>query len=221
MRKFVQNASIIIFITISLLSCSNSTKVITESKDLIPLRIGNEWIYTDSIFDNGKVTTKEATGRITKLNTVKFDFKEYKYFTQTEYDSQNKQVGRIFIGNEPDGLYNYGSKTEPEFISFRDLLLRYPVELNSSWNTIYHFFDDVRYHFYDDTCDVKCVAVKELITVPAGTFSCYKYQYTLKDDIKIEEYWKIGTGMVAYIKYEKDVLMYKRVLKTLNLVKED
>lgn len=223
MRKIFLISFVIFLLSLFLISCentSNPTKPKNESNDLLYLRYGNEWVYSDSLFENGKITTNEISYKLTKINSVMIGTKEYKYFTLSILDKQKHQIGRVFLSNELDGLYNYGSKDEPPNNSFRNILYKYPVDVNSSWKTTRHYFNDVIYNYINDTITIKCVSVKEPYYILKDTINCIKYQYNMKDEVRVEEYWKPGNGLIAYIKYQKDSVVHKRVLKDKYLIKD-
>jgi hypothetical protein len=179
---------LVLSVFLLLVSCdevAEPTKI--ETQLLMPLKVGNEWTYTDTIFEDSKVTVEDFRYLVTRLENVNIGYKQYKAFVLTAYNTKNEQVVQEFFTCNSIGLYNYGSETDPFNLIYRDLLLKYPVSVGERWNTYYHYFTPSTHRFSHDTCTVECLSIKEQITVPAGTFKCVKYQYTLNTGVKAIE----------------------------------
>ncbi len=199
--KLVLVLSTIIF----LVSCDEiSEPAKIESQLLMPLKIGNEWTYTDSVFEESSVKVEDIKYLVTRFDDVNIGYKQYKTFVLTGFNTKNEQVVQEFYSCNSTGLYNYGSENEPFKMLYRDLLLKYPVLVNERWNTYFHYFSPISYRFSHDTCSVECLSIKEQITVPAGNFKCVKYQYTLNTGVKAVEYWSEGVGMISYQRYDAE-----------------
>ena len=201
-----------------LVSCDSATEPVEiESQLLMPLKVGNEWTYTDTNFEDSKVTVEDFRYLVTRLEDVNIGYKQYKAFVLTGHNSKNEQVVQEFFTCNSIGLYTYGSENDPFNLLYRDLLLKYPVSVNERWNTYYHYFTPTTHRFSHDTCIVECLSIKEQITVPAGTFKCVKYQYTLNTGAKAIENWSESVGMISYQRFDKEgKLEESSVLKRRN-----
>ncbi|MGA2296122.1 MAG: hypothetical protein ABSG15_01060 [FCB group bacterium] len=148
----------VLFLT-SILGCKSCTKSDspvspTISGVLIPLKIGNKWIYQDKQFDNpinpkiGKDTLYIIKDTIINGETW------YIPYGEINIPCINRSDG--FYSMLPDSLQNFNIT----------LLFKYPANIGDMWNT----GDSNREGNYT------LLSKNDTVTVTAGTFICYKYQ---------------------------------------------
>ena len=148
---------------------------IGDTTQIMPLALGNSWIYQYSLFDTVikefkpiSVDTFLVTG-----DTVVDD--ETWYFVKT----MTPEGGRVI--NRSDGLWQYRQEVEPF------LFLKFPVEKGDEYVTMIGPTQVVN--------RVNGVGVD--ISVPAGQFKCYKYSHFVKQhNLVVDFYYQPGVGGV-------------------------
>jgi len=135
-----------------------------------PLAIGNVFV--------GLVTTYNAGGGVvdtaTQYTAVVADtvIDDWTWFVMG--DEQGQPADTAYSTNRPDGLWTWSSPTaDPP--GDKQLALKHPANTGDS------------YPLQDFTVTV--MSTSEALTVPAGTFSCYRYKVTALLGIKVGEIW--------------------------------
>ncbi len=175
----------------AIISCKNSTDTGTQSQGVImPLAIGNTWIYLDNGYDsNGHLIVPSRLDTLLINDTIT-------YGKDVLYIPQNR---KIYYYNKTDGLsirYNFA----PE----ETLFAKYPAKAG----------DIFRHDSYILTkesspdplglaaADYIVSSTTESVTVPAGTFICYKYNADYYDTTKHQlldrynTYYAPNVGMI-------------------------
>lgn len=209
----------LIIISIFFQSCENGTTP-NNNIQLIPTQIGNYWVYVDSIFYRSPTPEVDtAIGKITNTKMVNINNSSYKVYTQAAYNNKNVEIEKIFISNDNDGLYVFGSDSDTNNLIYRHILLQYPTKVNNNWTCVYYYFNNTASKFFKDTSNAKCVSLNESYTTKAGTFLCVKYHYQIGSLIESYEYYAPDIGMIAHIDLFDGVVIFKRELIRFNLEK--
>lgn len=203
-----------------LISCEDTvTPEPPVSRYIMDLKVGNEWVYTDSIFEDNKVIVEDVIVRITRMDDVEIGSKQYKAFVAVTHDNKNEPIIQEFLSTDSYGLYTYGSENDPFKLKYRNLLIKYPTYTNENWKTIYHYFTNLTHRFSHDTCDVVCLSDKVKMTRPSGEFYSVKYRYTLNNKSFAEEHWISPIGIVDYKLFDTTGnLSRRRILKATNVI---
>lgn len=202
-----QACLLLIVIALLTTSCSETSTSSTDPDkdkdtleykgDLLPLAVGNEWIYN-------YIGYNEA-GEITSLkdDTLYVDIA----YTGISYGFNNKTGGMIL----PDFVFGSWSIGEYGLYVFNDLimkesLLAYPFPVDSSFTYIFQIEE------HDIYIEIK-VFKDEYVTIGLRIYKCYKYESRSKSanegwfDYKYIHYFVPGIGIV---KIEK-MRLYKIV----------
>jgi hypothetical protein len=108
-----------------------------------------------------------------------------------------------YMAEDEHGIYSYARQgpedLEPELIQGKEYRYKHPIKVGNSWD----YSNDNGEYF-------RCsIIAEEEITVPAGNFKCFKFEYVGKEEIEGElfaykEYdWVTSSGVT--IKSYKDV----------------
>ncbi len=169
-----------------IISCSdNSTKSKDgpiQSKDLIPLKIGNYWKYKIRTFDKDS-------------NQIRFDNDELVIEQEIEVFGDTTIDGEKFYGmdhwidrgkyqyfaNKDDGVYGFQDNFELGVDSI-SLYYKYPAFVSDKYNV--------------NGGLIEIISTNEAVKVPVGEFNCIVYKITDKKGIIVKFYISPGTGYV-------------------------
>lgn len=181
-----------------IISCSKDKSTNpSNSEVVVPLTIGNEWIYVELDDDlNIEEWSKQSVieNRTINLNNQDIDVAVLAdYSKDSIYDAWELHNGRNLYKNNSDGLYYYGFIDEGEngtkdsiYFLEETLKVKYPVNVGDSW-------------VWQSGLEWTCIAVDEEISLPAGDFSCIVIRANIshEDEWYIYRYYCINVGLVA------------------------
>jgi hypothetical protein len=149
--------------------CSKDNGFVPEiqfTDSIMPLAVGNYWIYTDSTFVTHYPAFVDTTKiGITGYRNIKYDEEQitvyyWNWFNMPENVPQQR---KNMVRNEEEGLIYYGqvvgSSVSP--IS-RSLFIKYPVSVGEEWP-------------YSSGYTLESISEAAPFTTPLGTFDCYVY----------------------------------------------
>jgi hypothetical protein len=143
--------SYLLFILASLLiyNCSESTEPDDFIKELIPLKVGNTWNYTRTVYDSVGVIlyTENIISEVQKdtiINTIK-------WFGYTDVPAS------VYFTNKSNGYWLF-QKAIPNYF------------LNDTSFVVYKYPTQVGDIYGDPETPMEVLSVDEMITVPAGKF---------------------------------------------------
>lgn len=178
----MKNLLIFGFVFIFIFSCSDNTTVSNNStKEILPLKVGNSWIYTRQNFHSSKRdsvtyidTMKYIVSGSISLNDENWYFLEY-----------NSEKDDYIYANRSDGLWCIYAKDSNNINrSAAKLFLKYPTKVNDI-NSI------------DDSVSYSTIKVDYKIVTAAGQFSCIKYSKSeLAGVLNCGLYYSAGVGKV-------------------------
>ncbi len=176
-------ALFIILITI-LFNCSKNSKSPNEALNtdkIIPLVIGNNWIYApfNSSGDTSKVT-------ISGQMTITYKGSEIEVYTSIGGELSNgiwdDEPDKRLIQVESDGFYEYGELDINDSLKYgpleKKLIAKYPVNVGDKWSYIAWYWN---WNINDNdttTVRVECISTNEILNTSAGNFDCIVYRYT-------------------------------------------
>jgi len=173
-----------IFLPLQLIDKDGSSNIVTmiisvvEEVVIMPLYAGSWWSYDDSVPDSDTVLTSRLEITNNDLNFI-IDSVTGETALSLTWSNLAEYGINYLVGNEMDGLYQYGVYNNDHTVLKTQLWHMYPCEINSSWQ-----FAEIKYNITDtlfyENVDVPMVCTDTLvyIKVPAGTFPCYEYTYT-------------------------------------------
>ena len=189
---------LIIALTFLIPNCSNLTDPEeNDEKVIMPLSVGNEWIYeisyvsynfhtgpdTMSFYTNNYPDTSEQKVLNKKIIETQIGFVEV-YAVGTDYWSDLK-----FYSNTCIGLVQYRWDNQNEIYYASNLLAKYPADIGDTWQ-------------YDGNQACQCISTNEKLKTPAGTFKCYVYEVvdeSASDNNHKRFYYAPNIGLIAYI----------------------
>jgi hypothetical protein len=214
---------------IAVSSCSDSGTAVVGNKtvEILPLAIGNQWIYSVQPYDvNGSFYSPWEGGRTVLADTM---IDGEKWFT---WDSTDV---RHFWINHSDGFYLYPATWSDgsSIKKTKQLYYKYPGTVGDAPPYLRTKYTD---HSSYDTYEI--VSTDSLFTTPAGDFHCYVYEfYSYSEDsathTKTKEaskykyfyFYAPGVGLVGWDNYATNpttkefYLSEHTVLKKYTLVK--
>jgi hypothetical protein len=164
-----------IFLMIAGCSKNETTDPIT-SPEIFPLKTGNHWVYR---------TTTNDTVTATHVNDVIKDTlcNGEPWFVLT-YDNSVRTVCR---NNTAGWWFQY--QATPHSPETPSLYYRYPASVNEVYMTL-------------DSTKVTVLSVSDIVTVPAGKFTCYRYHLIhYREGFECDEYLSPGTGLIWHVVY--------------------
>lgn len=158
-------------------SCKKSETPITTVFQILPLKTGYSWHYRTTIHDT---IVLNHDNEVEKDTTIAGN--------ETWYILTYDQSTRMVCKNRGDGLWFYiFNPVFPQGVE--SLYYRYPA------------YEDYRYQTVDGVV-VTVASINFKVTVPAGTFHCYRYNTTYPTGDLYSEYFAPGVGMILLEKYE-------------------
>ena len=177
----------------------------TESTFLMPLKVGNKWMYQMKTIDSLK-------NEKTKMDSI-YIWGDTLLNGDTWYFILHSDPWL----NRDDGLYSMGMDSSGKPIPI--LSIKYPVNIGDKWTTGPE----------EEKMNFTLLSKGESVTVTAGTFSCYNYQtesvykdpngsysyYTKsfywicpgKGIIKVEQWYRHNNG-VLFLEHSEELLSY-------------
>ncbi|MEW5796869.1 MAG: hypothetical protein AB1772_10990 [Candidatus Zixiibacteriota bacterium] len=194
----MRHAIILVFTLILLAGCDSSDKSTnpTPPKQILPLTVGNFYVYENAVLDSAG----SVIGADTVIWTVAKDtiIQNERWYIMTVNGVRDPEVS-LPTTNRGDGLWVDGPS------GF--LLFKYPAAVN---DTVF---------FGSDTSTVE--SIHDTITVPAGTFECINYKWVGSRDedrayqyhyfspgvghVKTDEYYRT-TSEFVYVRYRMVLL---------------
>ena len=201
MNRFILIISFVFFL---LAGCSEDSTEPSDHGVLVPMKVGNIWIYQTTDYDeNGDISYVSLdTFSITKKYTVDSDDV---YLRRAIYHIGDEYIDEVFgyYSNKSDGFHFHGFIFDDQPPGKQSLLInKYPTEEGDKFNTM-------DYEFLVEKTD-------ENIKIPAGEFSCYKYIKLVDGNTGIE-YCKPGLGLVKAENYSEGELSKKMELISYQL----
>jgi len=131
------------------LSCSESTEPDDFMKELIPLKVGNTWNYTRTVYDSvGVILYTENIISMVQKDTI---INHIKWFGYTDVPAS------VYFTNKSNGYWSF-QKAVPNYF------------LNDTSFVVYKYPTQVGDIYGDPETPKEVISVDEMITVPAGKF---------------------------------------------------
>lgn len=199
--QHIRLVAIVFFLASIFNSCSESTSP-SSPTEIVPLKEGNRWIYSISDYDSVHAL------RWTILDTIEIGAPTihdgkiwYPYISIT--NRLNTLNDTLFYRNENDGLWGSFLVYSPHHV------YKYPAAIGDTFNINTSNFPDT------STLQRRFIQVgglQDIITVPAGTFSCIRYDEhyqilnpenmnVLQDDVSDQSYVAPGIGLIKSIRH--------------------
>ncbi|OQY29233.1 MAG: hypothetical protein B6244_04375 [Candidatus Cloacimonetes bacterium 4572_55] len=170
-------------------------EILAPSSDgLLPLRIGNEWVYQRATTQGDIKLIRWTVADTSRINTV-LTF-EMNYFE----DGELQPWARHYL-NHGNGLYVHGAVDQNgDAVDIEEprLFLPYPISETGSFPC----WSAERANFR---------GANKNIGVPAGSFLCHKYElyFDIETNHMCSSFWSPHVGMIAQFEYIEGELIRK------------
>jgi hypothetical protein len=152
---------------LSLASACNDEKTAGEKADtsvIVPLKAGRAWVGTYTTHSYEPYSTASTTYTYSIIDT--FTVQGEKWFVIERKFGTDAIGHKWSLTNRKDGLWSRGlSYADTSSGDYPLLYAKFPTEI------------DARYDGFGVECFVRVSAIDTSITVPAGTFRCYGYEW--------------------------------------------
>lgn len=214
---------------ISLVGCSKNDNPVSSdnthvnSGDILPLAVGNEWIYIDEYFSaNGSPENTDTVKLgITGKTNITYQGKSVEVFYWNWYYGDQPDELKMLCRNEEDGCYSYGlQRGDNKLLLQKSLWLKYPVTVGDSWKMFSYAITDSSMSIAD-TVTYSCRSVNEKFNTLKGEMECYGYYSRTNDHEghKYEQftYFAKNVGYVGFVYKIDDVVREKYTLLSYSL----
>jgi hypothetical protein len=175
-RRFSALVFNFIFVTLIV-----SQPILGQSDVIVPLNVGNYWVFTDSTFLNDSLIVVDTSRvEITGKTIIEFQGNNYEVFFWNWFDMNSNppqpEPQKWLIRNEPDGVWEYGMLNDADTLLLQNLALKFPANIGDSWPIISYTINDTSISVRD-TLMMACINTDQEFITQIGFFQCYVYQY--------------------------------------------
>jgi hypothetical protein len=199
-----------------------------EQTAIVPLVVGNEWRYVDSTFNtDGSVRIDSSTLAITGKTSVQYQGQTIEVYYWNWIDNRTKlpQDWKWLCRNESDGFCLFGgASSKGTFVLTKSLDIKFPGSVGDSWQRISIVTSGDSTFRLGDTTVVRCLAVSEDLSTPAGALKCYVTHYqrsrTIGSTTTVTDtyvYHVPNIGYVALLAKENGRTAFRKLLRTYHV----
>lgn len=216
---------IIVVLSVLLLSCEKDNGPLASSpfrqmnfnENIIPLAVGNQWVYIDSTF-GGSIYVDSTCYCIIDKGVVEYQSRSYRVFYRAVLDYATLEFSDLswLFANTSDGINCFGGvNSQGNSFLTKTLFLKYPVNVGDTWNELSICYRDNEF-WICDTIARTVVSVDELFMTPAGNFHCCVYSRLFENDTVLD-YYSVNIGHVGQIIKHEGNIYQKSVLKSYKI----
>lgn len=159
---------------------SNSDTIIVSVVNkivLMPLYQGSWWEYRDSLQSDDTATLSRLELADTTVTVPVGDSSVEAHILQ--WENLAEYGVQFLVGNEPNGFYQYGAKTEDTLIINPQIQHIYPHVQDSAWAFVQIQYNVTDKQLYETApVTLACTDTLVYVRVPAGTFRCVEYSHS-------------------------------------------
>ncbi len=187
--------------------------------EIIPLAVGNQWIYlyTDETTGLQDTLCKGVSGS-EMFECEDHELREVFHWNWYNLDEGHYEDHKSLCYNTEEGFHKAGGISSSDSLFADYLTVKYPVSEGDSW-----IYTDIEYDpensqwVYTDTLEAFCTAVDTMITTPAGFFTCIEVTLcrlgTEPGGLFVQRfYYSPNIGYIGFILYNNGVIRSKRLL---------
>ncbi|MGB2868591.1 MAG: hypothetical protein WBD36_09080 [Bacteroidota bacterium] len=189
---------------------------------IIPLAVGNQWDYVDSLFNStgGFLRVDSSSLRIVGKTTVQYQSQSQDVYYWNWLNNLTKQpsASSWLTANESDGNYGIGGiSSKGTFVLARTLWAKYPSNVGDSWQRANISLNGDSTFSISDTSTVTVLAVNEVFPTRTGNLTCYVYNYQREGTVSTSVYYSIDIGYVGVIVRSNGYVTFKKTLRSFKL----
>jgi hypothetical protein len=225
---------LVLYFIVFVIGCSKDKNPVgsdlIEIDEIMPLEVGNKWIYIDSTFSTNDSLISVDTIQlcITGKSTILFNAESldvYYWIWNDKYKNIPEDY-KWLVRNESDGLCFYGLKyLDSSSVLGRSLMYKYPVTTGEEWEAdLYSFNLDGEGNFLGFSNPfgifMNCYSTNERYKTALGEMDCIVYYYQFfprPGNYEYYYYFKKNLGYVGYIVKFRGVVIRKRILRSYEL----
>lgn len=157
-------------------------ELLPPKNELIPLAVGNYWVYEQWYLDPTWLDTVRNevlnVQNIIVENTKVHAYGAYRF----RYDTRPRDDALISLAaNGPEGYYSLGSRTPTDSLYklSQGLYYKYPASIGDTWEyTNSHYNAETGKFSLGSTRTIEFIDTAKIVETPAGTFeNCYVYSH--------------------------------------------
>jgi len=202
MRKCILVSVILVVLGLSCDLFNNEQDMV--SGDLMPLAVGNYWVYETTYLDVLKDTIRYE---VTQQVEVPIGDTSYTAYAANFVPFPEGLAPHYWLRRNGElGIYTMGGISDTDTLFINEVEYKLPSEVGETIQTPQISFSYDRFEFYiSDTLSITLIDDAREIITPAGTFECYVYRFTLSNGEDVIANWdyliyySLGVGLVAQI----------------------
>ncbi len=173
--------------------------------ELIPLIVGNYWVYETTYLDVQKDTIRYEVSH--KIDVPIGDTSYTAYAANFVPFQEGLEPHYWLRRNGELGIYNMGGISDTDTLFTNEVEYKLPSEVGETIQTPQISFSYDRFEFYvSDTLSITLIDDDRKIITPAGTFECYVYNFQLDagDDVLSDfDYYLFYSPGIGLVKQEE------------------
>ncbi|MBK7103695.1 MAG: hypothetical protein IPH62_00210 [Ignavibacteriae bacterium] len=224
--KNIKNFTIIILFII-IWSCGDDSNPIedipnVQDGEIVPLTVGNEWKYIDSIFNIDGVYTGISYSSVKVTEIVELFINGEKNTLYTWKWSNSIDSAKFLCANNEFGFNLYGSIRGNDTTIYDPLSLyaKYPINQNETWDWYYNMYvttQDTAFYTSGST-EVKCLALNKPFLTPFGEIDCIVYEFKDSSETGARTYYSPKLGFIGREEIWHGVTRVKKVLSEVKII---
>lgn len=178
-------------------------ELLPPEKELVPLEVGNYWVYEQWLLDpTWKDTVREEVLSVRDIVAENTKIRAYGSY-RFHYKDEPREDARISLkANGAEGHYYLGGRTESDSLYVKDLRYKYPAEPGDTWEATQTLYTpSTGQYSMGTTRTIELVDTTKTVETPAGIFeNCYVFKHPDFNDLIVEDVYifiKPGIGIVG------------------------
>ena len=194
------------------------SQVDSSADVIVPLAVGNQWTYIDSIYTVSGTFEKVDTIKlgITGKRTVIYEGKSTDVFYWNWYTDNKPDTTVWLCRNEAGGCFGYGMQySESNYIISKTPWLKFPASVGDSWKSLGYSYNDSTRTYTADTSIYTCTSINEKLKTAKGEMESYVFntQYSYSGQkYSLDMYFVKNIGYVGLVLKIDGVIVEKYVL---------
>ncbi|MFO7445125.1 MAG: hypothetical protein R6W90_02115 [Ignavibacteriaceae bacterium] len=213
-NKFIIPLAVLFFIIIFNGCIDEPLAPYSVPNPIQPLAVGNEWIFTDSVFvmDGVSVgTTRIIVSGVTLVSSGQlfFDWQVY---------GENTLLRTNLISTDEKSLWHHGEVVNAETLLVKKQWSKYPVNIGDTFTEPRYSYSAADGFSYTETWTWKCISKNYPVTLAGGQkINCIAFQTTDFSGAETTILYAENIGYAGWITKVNGVLVFKETLASYTL----